>query len=81
MLSLGVSFPLLNSVMPTSRRIWSIRPGCVNWMVLVVVSFEICTPRNANMLPSSFHWSHVESVRMMLSIVLACGGKKKQSST
>jgi hypothetical protein len=53
----------------------------VNWMVLVVVSFEICTPRNANILPSSFHWSHVESDRMMLSIVLAYGGKKKQSST
>ncbi len=60
MLSLGVSFPLLNSVMPTSRRIWSIRPDCVNWIDLVTVSFEICTPKNTDISPSSFNLNRVE---------------------
>jgi hypothetical protein len=68
-LSHGVSFPLLKVVMLTSRRIWSISPGCVNWIDLDWPSLEIWTPSKAETSPSSFNLNDFDRDAITLSTV------------
>jgi hypothetical protein len=79
--STGVSLPLLESCIPTSFMICSVKPGCVRVIDLSLLFLDIWTPRNAETSPSSFNLKVLDKALITSSITDGVWEKKRQSST